>query len=171
MIAIRRLDSDTDRDFYAEAWAWDIDAPRWYQDSDAVFRPESFDEYMKLAHGDDQCDVGVFDDELIGLITVTLRGKGVYEGHLSAKRGANLEMLAEAVLQIRCQLFERGMSEAYLWVAAKNRAIRKLCANAGFYGTFVTMLRGSSHNRPIEWEQWVTTRTQWESEQRIELAA
>jgi hypothetical protein len=165
---IRRL-NPTERDLFAEAWSWRLNAPRWYQDSDKVFGPESFEEFMELAHGEDQADLGVFNPELVGLITLTMRAKNVYEAHLSAKRGTSVDLLSDAAFQVRNLLFEQGMEEGYVWVASKNHAVKRICANAGFYANFVTMLKGLSHGRPIEWHQLVTTRAQWEAQ--LEIAA
>lgn len=167
---IRRLDPIEDRGLYVDAFLWDIDAPRWYRESDKIWRPETLEQYLELAHGEDQIDVGVFNPNLIGLVTITRRAVGVYEGHLSAKRNAPRDVLSQAVYQVRHQLFEIGMREAFVWVASKNRGVIKLCEDAGFYDNFVTMLKGSYHGRVIEWRQMITTRDQWESEQ-VRLAA
>jgi hypothetical protein len=167
---IRRLDPTKDRGLYVDAFLFDLDAPRWYRESDKIWRPETFERYMELAHGDDQIDIGVFENGLIGLVTITRRAQGIYEGHLSAKRNVPRETLSSAVYQIRHQLFEIGMQEAFVWVASKNRGVIKICEESGFYDNFVTMLKGSYHGRVIEWRQMVTTRAQWESEQ-VRLAA
>jgi hypothetical protein len=148
---IRRLSPESDVELYREAFAWDVDAPRWYAQMDSVFRPDSFDECLSLATHDDQVDVGVFEDGLIGLITISRRGPGLYEAHLSAKRGTDLNLLAEAGYQVKEQLFGLGMKRGFVWVAKKNRPVRRLCQLIGFTPDGFTMLRGRYHDKPIEW--------------------
>ena len=173
---IRRLHPIEDESLLREAFEWDAYAPSWYADSDSIFRPGSIEEYLQLAKGEDQIDVGVFDEDLVGLITISRRGDKIYEAHLSAKRGTNVEFLAEAGFQVREQLFEIGMNVGFVWVAQKNLHVKKLCELVGFLPDGLMMLRGSYnvkmldgtiHYKPIEWVRMRTTRNQWESEQRM----
>lgn len=161
---IRRLNPVADEPLLRQAFKWDADVPRWYRDSDAMCRP-SLDVYLRMAHDEDQVDIGVFDgDEMVGLVTFDHKMNGVAEVRLSAKRGAPIDMLTEAAYQLRHQFFSLGMNAGVVWIAKRNRQIVKLCEVVGFVRD-VTMCRGVYHrpkgDRPIEWVRLITTREQW----------
>ena len=167
-LSIRRLNPETDKALFVEAWLWDhVDVPRWYREMDRVFRPEAFEDFLKLAHGEDQADIGVFEnDKLVGLITLSMRAKGMFEAHLSAKRGASVEVLADAGIQVKEQLFrDMGMIEGCLWVARKNYHVRKLCSIIGFRDSGLRIFKGSHRGRVIDWLRLSVTRSEWEAEQ------
>jgi len=118
-----------------------------------------------MAFDERQVDVGVFENEdLIGLVTLTMHSKGVFEAHLSAKKGAPLESLIQASLSIRHELFELGMIEGFVFVASLNRTIIKLCELSGFRRDGVRFLKGKIGNRVIEWVRLSTNRREYEQQ-------
>jgi hypothetical protein len=149
---IRRLDVEKDYELYREAYGWDAGYPRWYKRMDSVFRP-SFDEFITQARTDDQADIGVFDSELIGLISLTVRARGVFEAHLWAKRKSSVDVLACAAFQVRESLRGIGMREVYVWIERKNRAVQKLCAMAGMEFQGITLLKGHG-GKLTEWRRF-----------------
>jgi hypothetical protein len=153
MLTIRRLNPTTDTPLYEAAWQWNADAPRWVRDCAKVF--EAADEAAYLAEATDpaRVDIGVFTPEFTGMITLILRGKGVYEAYLAAKRHSPLDLLGQAVLDVYHTLTSYNMRQTFVWIAARNRAILNLCANVGFAPTGLEMWKGSSHGQPIRWRQ------------------
>lgn len=172
----RRLSPVDDEALLRTAFSWDAYSPSWYADSDSLFRPDSIERYLELTYNENQVDVGVFEGEMIGLITFDCKGNGVFEIRLSAKRGASLETLTEAAYQVRHQIFSIGAKLGIVWIAKRNRSVIKLCERIGFVKDGLTMYRGTHSRRkldgsfvyrPIVWLRMVTTREQWLNEQKI----
>lgn len=153
-MTIRRLDLEKDADAYREAYYWDKDYPRWFRETDSVFKPD-FETFMEQAEKDDQADIGVFNPELVGLVSMTQRGKGIYEAHLRAKRGTDVDVLAQAAFQVRHSLREIGMKEVFVWVNKKNKAVQKLCMMAGMRLQGLTMIKPSGEKLTY-WLRMVT---------------
>ena len=164
----RRLSPVDDEVLLHEAYLWDADAPAWYSAGDALFRPDSVEQYLAMAHDTNQVDIAVFNPDLCGLITFDHKGGGAFEIRLSAKRGTPLETLAYAGQQVRHQIFTIGAKIGVVWIAERNRHVIKLCEAIGFVRDGLTMYRGVYNRkvkRPIEWVRMVTTREQWMGEQ------
>jgi hypothetical protein len=153
MLTIRRLDPATDTDLYRQAYAWTEGAPRWLRDCAKVFEAPDEQGYLEAAENPARVDIGVFTPEFTGMITLILRGKGVYEAYLAAKRHSPLDLLGEAVLDVYHTVTQYNMRQTFVWIAARNRAILNLCEGVGFAPTGLEMWKGSSHGRPIHWRQ------------------
>lgn len=173
---LRRLHPNDDEKLLRDAFMWDAYSPNWYSDSDSLFRPDSVDDYLEMARNENQVDVGIFDGEMIGLVTFDHKGNGIAEVRLTAKRGASLEILTEAAYQLRHQFFSLGMKAGIVWIAKRNRHIVGMCETIGFVRDGLTMYRGTYHRkklngeftyRPILWVRLIATREQWLSDQRI----
>jgi len=152
---IRRLDPQTDEHLLREVYEWDKDYPRWFQDLEKVshWPLEQF-----LAEAPDRADLGVFDDELVALISIIRRAPYVYEGHIWAKRGSRVESLASGVSWVIERLVEDlKMRLGYVWIAKRNLPIKQMCimANLKFDGS--TVIDGESHGKPIEWQRFSTS--------------
>src|SRR6185369_3465490 len=92
---IRRLDPEKDKECLIEAYSWDKDYPRWYQDLEKVSH-WPLEQFLKEAP--DRADLGVFSDEqLVALISIIRRAPYVFEGHIWAKRRSRVDDLAGAV--------------------------------------------------------------------------
>lgn len=151
-MTMRRLDPVKDERLVREAVAWINSAPRWFQDADAVWGKDNADDYLNQMSTDAQADFGVFDDEkFIAVLTVSLKSHGVYESHLMAKRNASSSVITLAIVNLREQMFQHGMIETWLWLARKNFAVRHIVEAAGLIRDGVSMLKGRSHGRPIQW--------------------
>ena len=151
--SIRRLDIAADIALYQQAWRWTADAPRWIRDCAAVYDAACEADYLAAAANPARIDVGVFTPAFTGMVSVILRSKGLYEAYLAAKRGAPLDALGSAVLDVYHTLTAHNMRQAFVWIAARNRAILDLCEGAGFERTGLEMWKGQSHGRPIHWRQ------------------
>lgn len=152
-LAIRRLDPATDADLYRQAFGWIAEAPRWLCDCAKVFEAADEAAYLAAAADPARIDIGVFTSEFTGMITVVLRAKGVYEAYLAAKRHSPLDLLAQAVYDVWRTLTDNGMTQTFVWIAARNRAILQLCETVGFQYTGLSLWKGQSHGRPIHWRQ------------------
>jgi hypothetical protein len=153
---------------FRQAYEWTADAPEWWKAMDRVY-PVSFGDYHLATFDESQFNFGIFDGEMFGLITVNHYGDGVFDVHIAAKRGASVELLAEAACMIRERLFKSGAQAIFGWVAKFNRGIIKVGEACGMHRDGVRMFKGECHGRVIEWVHLITTRAEWESE--IKLAA
>lgn len=152
-LTIRRLNPTTDTALYQAAWQWSLGAPRWLRDCAKVWEAADKTSYLAAAYDSNRIDVGVFNPEFTGMVTVVLRSKGVYEAYLAAARGTTLEDLGAAINDVYRTLISHGMRQSFVWVAARNRAIMQLCEGVGFERTGVELWKGQSHGHPIHWRQ------------------
>jgi len=148
---LRRLETPQDDPLLRQIAEWDKDVPEWYRQMDSVFGIDSAEGLIRLVSAPDNAFIGVFNPTLVGMITLSLAGKNRFAVHLWAKRGASLEVLAEAGYQIREQLVEFGAREIFVWVAEKNRPVRNLCARLGLMPDGVEIIKGSYKKRAIVW--------------------
>jgi hypothetical protein len=146
---IRRLNVDEDYELYKEVYEWEKDYPRWLQDAEKVARL-GFDKFIEQTK--DRADIGVFDPEFIAMISVLKRAPQIYEGHVWAKRGTDIEQLAWVVFNLRKSLEkELGMKACYVWIVEKNLPVKKLCMMAGLVPDGGVLIDGESHGKPIKW--------------------
>jgi hypothetical protein len=170
MTTIRRLNPDTDRGLLVDAYAWEAFAPRWFKDADKVFGPPTLVDFIKGTEQDDRATFGIFDDEIAGLIILTLRDSAV-EADLMARPGVSLEIIAAGASSLRDAVFsDLPVTAIYCWLARKNYPTRKLCAIIGFCDSGLRLLKGVYRGRVIEWYRLEITREAWETEQ-LALAA
>lgn len=149
---LRRLDPETDRDCFVDAWLWDIEAPLWYKAAGRMFGPDTFEDWIEASAEDTRATFGILDPELIGMFILTLRGKGLYEVDFLAKPRCSVRALVEAGLYFRDAVFgDLGAEEVYCWTPRKNIPTRKLCGIIGFHDTGLRLIRGQYRNRAIEW--------------------
>lgn len=151
IVMICRLDPITDEALLREAFAWQRDAPKWFQQMDATFGPDNVDDFLKAIAEPGVILVGIFQDGFIGLIIVAEAGRDVFNSHLCAKRGASLEALAQAAAQVTSDFLQLGMKHGFCWVAEKNRAVQRLCSTIGFQYEGICMYRGTYRGRVIKW--------------------
>lgn len=151
--SIRRLNPATDATLFRQAHGWLVSAPRWQRDAFTVFNSLELDDYLLATYSPNRIDIGVFDGGLTAIITLTLVGPGIYEAHLEARRGTSTEVLTDAIAQVREQMFGRyNARQVFTWQPTANCAVRTIEKAVGFRSSGVSMFRGVSHNRPIEWE-------------------
>lgn len=149
MLEIRRLEVETDGELFREAYGWDESAPRWYTESDAIFRP-TYEDF--ITPDDSQSFIGVFNGSFIALLALTQRAKGIYELHLWAKRGSDAGMIAEAAFHVKESLFkDLGAQKLFAMVARKNYSVKRMCKAVGLEETGVILITGTYHGRCIEW--------------------
>jgi hypothetical protein len=154
---IRRIDPVVNEDLLREAHSWDKDAPDWYRSCDKVFGP-TMDEFLAQTKAEDQIDIGIFAPEFCGLISLTRRAAGIYEAHLRARRRTPLEPLALAGRQVIDDLLGMGMETGYVFVAEKNRPVRKLCCMMGMQPDGIAIYRGSYKGRVVQWLRYSVER-------------
>ncbi len=148
---IRRLDPQKDRDCFVEAWLWETSAPRWYKQSGKVFGPPTLEDFINASKEETRLTFGIFDGELIGMIELTLRGNSI-EADLMAKPRCDAAAVLVNAEALRDKVFEDlEVNDIYVWLPKKNLPTRRLCAIMGFRETGLTILRGTYHERVIEW--------------------
>lgn len=151
---MRRLDPEKDRELYEQVFSWEKAYPRWLRDAEKSCGM-SLDEFLKI---ENRVDVGVFNPELVGMVSINYRGPKVFEGHVWAKRGTRVEFLAGHVNSIKDDLVRQlGMKAFFVWVFKKNLPVKRLCDMIGCVFDGVTTIDGESHGRPIEWQRltWI----------------
>lgn len=159
---LRRLDPIADEPLLHIAFGWLEDAPRWRQESEAIFGTLDREQYLQNAVSPYRVDVGVFDGpEFVADIILYLRAKGVYEAHLEAKPDAIPELVADAARMVAAQLFTNyGAVLIYTWVPHFNRPVHKLNKAIGFGCDNVNMLRGTVRGRLVDWQRYSMRRPQ-----------
>lgn len=150
---LRRLDPKADELLYMQAYSWLAESPRWRKDSEAVWEPE---DYLAATHDPARMDVGVFDGgEMVATITLNLRAVGLYEVHLEAAPRTKVGLVVEAGREAADWMFNcYGAQQIWCWVVRANRPMRKIIKSIGFASSGVTMWRGVSHGKLIEWQQF-----------------
>lgn len=156
---IRRLTID-DADVLREAWNWDTGRPSWYRQMDQVFNRGTVEDFVIQLADPSRAFIGVWSNELYAVVVIQYHGAGVFEGHLLARRGTDIEMIARVVYSLLHDLLDYGLSEAIVWVAERNTSVRKLCARIGFQPDSVWMWKGAYRNRVIKWERYSIRREQ-----------
>lgn len=149
---IRQL-TPNDTELLREAFSWREQMPRWYREMDSVNGRElTLDEF--LADSTQTLEFAVFDDEMIGLISLAPLGNDRYEAHLKAKRGADPEKLALAAFSIRAWAFKNGAKEIVAWVCRQHVSVKHLLGLGGLLPDTVTRIKGFMHGKLIYWERW-----------------
>lgn len=148
---IRRLNASNDREHFVTAWGWLESSPSWRQATEAIFGADTLETYLYNAADEHSIAIGVFDNELVAVFSLTLRGKATYEAHLAAKRGTDPELVARAGCVIRAQLEDYGMQHTFAWVPRWNRPLRYILKANGFTRDHIVMFRGVHRGRIIEW--------------------
>lgn len=148
-----RLLTQNDTALFRQAYDWRERMPRWYREMDSVEGHElTFDEF--LADSQRTLEFGVFEDGLIGLISLAPLGNNRYEAHLKSVRGADPERLALAAFSIRDWAFRHGVQEIIAWVAAKHVSVKQLLLLAGLLPDTVTRIKGEMMGGLIYWERF-----------------
>lgn len=76
--------------------------------------------------------IGVFDNDLLALVTFQPCGNGVYEVHVDCPRNADSEMLIIALLNLRRIVFEQwGAREVFAGVISRNYGIIRIAEECG----------------------------------------
>jgi hypothetical protein len=147
-VKLQRLNPATDVDLYDQMRSWDETAPRWLRDMDAAF----------ICRGEDEIHIGVYEESLIAVITLTRHAAGIYEAHLRAARGTSLTTLAIAALSVQRQLWTIGAKLIFVYVGERNKPVRQLCDNIGFQPDGIVVYKGSSHGRIVKWVRYSSIR-------------
>lgn len=148
---MRRLEK-TDTVLIKEALSWSEGAPRWFRDADRAWGTITPDKYIEQM--DDQADFGVFDGELVAVITLSLEGKGIFNSHLMVKRKAPVGLIVVSAVSIIRQLFENGMREGWAWPNKRNYGLRRILELIGMKRDGLEIIKGQSHGRPLTWVRY-----------------
>lgn len=152
---IRRLHLPEDESLLRTAYKWDAAYPRWWREMDSVFNSGTEDDFLERASDPLTAHIGVFDsDDLIALVIIATPAPTIHEGHLLAKRGANRQLITATLVTLISDLFNLGMTQAFVWVAERHTGLRELCATMGLQPDGLVMWRGSYHGRPIRWVRY-----------------
>lgn len=143
---LRRLTSE-DSGLLREAFAWDANAPPWFQAANIAFGPNDVEAFLNR----DAIAIGVFDPELIAVIVLTQTAPHMFNADLLAQRRADVVAIAAGASVVIDDFLRMGMKFGYCWVAEKNRGVRKLCGTIGLTRNGLTLYRGSYRGRNIKW--------------------
>jgi len=156
---IRRL-TVADADLLRLAYEWDRGRAQWYVEMDRVFNSGSVDDLLAKLSDVNHAFIGVFDPALTAIVIIQHHEQGQFEGHLMARRGANLQLIKSVISYLLYDLLNLGLSEAFVWVAEKHRSVRKLCANIQFQPDGLVMYKGAYRRRVIKWIRYSIQREQ-----------
>lgn len=153
-LTIRRLDPAQDEFLIEHAFSWLLNSPIWRQNTEEVFGTLNYQDYLAAHHDSGRVGIAVFEGKYHrATVTLHLTAKHTYEVSLEADRATSLGVLMEAGRLIRDQLFGLYNAElVYAWVPMHAVGVRAVLTSIGFTTDRVTMLRGVTHSRLIEWE-------------------
>lgn len=159
-VELKRLEPERDGRLVREAVGWLAGQPRFFQDCDAAWEGmQDAEDYLRLMREGKQADIGIFDGrEFVGVITVTLEGKGTFNSHLMVRRGASAAVIAAGAAGVLRGLFGQGMKEGWSWLARKNHGARWIVEAIGMRLDSVEQIKGASHGQPIEWVRYSVRR-------------
>lgn len=148
---LRRISPLSDRQLFVAAYNWLATSPQWRRDSEAAFGVTDLPSYLKAAGEPARVCTGVLAPDLCALISMTVTGRNAVEVHLEAKRGTDAEVVVAAGCEVRDQLFRYGIDYGYTWIPRWNRRVCNINKAIGFRPDNVSMWRGSTGERTIEW--------------------
>lgn len=151
---LRFLDPEKDLPLYEEAWCWQFEKPRWWRELFDIWQ-EKKEEFLKNRFRETRADIGVFDDreKFVALISLDAAAAGIFEAHFECRRGTSPELLTDAIISAKEHVLGNGAREIFIFVAAPNRPLLKICENCGFERTNIRILYGEFRGAPVAWEQ------------------
>jgi hypothetical protein len=152
MITVRLLDSEQDKDFLIEAWHFKDTAPRWFRECLDIFK-ETIDEYLESAR--DEFHFGVFDDEgLAATVRLIPERPTIWNLHLYARKGASLDILLAAGIDIRERMLPHGAT-FYGYLPVRNKGVSWLYEALGFVDSGLRLYKGVVHGKVVEWKHYI----------------
>jgi hypothetical protein len=149
---IRLLNIETERDLFIEAYNWRYEAPRWFQECLDIWK-ETLEDYLE--NSKDELHYGVWDGEvLIAVIRLIQDVPGLFNIHLSVRKGTDWNVLLAAGNCLRDFLFSAGIQGAYGYLPVINKSISKLYECLGFTDSGIRVFKGIVHGRLMEWKHY-----------------
>jgi hypothetical protein len=162
---LRRLDPNdpAEEAMLKVAVEWETEnIPIWWSNAQQVFGADTWEESLERSRRPEQIDVAVFSrgTEYVGLITLVLIAPKTCEFFFSAPRRSDAELLALACFQIGKQvLIDDQVAERLIsWVCSRHRGAMRVNLECGMERDGLTMYKGRSHGRPLEWIRMTLTR-------------
>jgi len=162
---LRRLDPDNsdDQAMLKIAFDWETEnIPLWWANAQQVFGVDTWEESLERSRRPEQIDVAVLDRDSIynGLITLVLVAPKTYEFFFSGPRRSDAGLLALACFQVGKQmLIDDQIAELLIsWVCSRHRGALRVNQECGMEPDGLTMYKGRSHGRPLEWIRMRLTR-------------
>lgn len=145
------------------AFGWETEnIPVWWSNAQRIFGADTWEESLARSCRPEQIDIAVLDHDHIysGLITLVLVQPKTYEFFFAAPRRSDAELLALACFQVgKRLLIDDGVAERLIsWVCARHRGAMRLNLTCGMRPDGLTMYKGRSHGRPLEWRRMSLTR-------------
>lgn len=144
-----------------QAFLWETEnVPVWYANANQVFGADTWEESLKRSRRDIQIDVAICDEDggFAGLITVVMLERGVWETFISGPRKSDGELITEAAFAMAKNMFDAGIAEEFIsWVCTRHAGALALNKACGMVEDGVTMIKGSSHGKPLEWKRLILT--------------
>lgn len=156
MLEVRPLRPGDDLSLLALVYGWARGGRAWLRESQGVWGREGFGPFA-LAHSKDRVTFGLFrGGRMFAAITLVACGPGLYECHLSARKGADASAVTGCAVELKARLFAAGARELFAWVDARNAGTRRVLADCGFRDAGLVMLKGERRGRLVEWRLMVT---------------
>jgi hypothetical protein len=151
-IELRLLDIDKDRELFIEAYNWRNRAPRWFRECLNIWK-ESLEEYLENAVTEFHYGVWV-DGEFQASIRLIETVPRIFNIHLYARRGVNLEDLYVSGVTLRDFLVKQGIAGFYGYLPIINKGISHLYECLGFEDTGIRVFKGVIRGRVVEWKHY-----------------
>lgn len=162
---LRRLDPNKPNDeaMLKIAFEWETEnIPLWWADAQRIFGVDTWEESLARSRRPDQMDIAVLSRDAIysGLITLVMVAPKIYEFFFSAPRQSDAELLSLACFQVGKQLLidDQMADQLISWVCSRHRGALKVNTECGMERDGLSMFKGRSHGRPLEWFRMRLTR-------------
>jgi len=158
----RRINPQTEKYLFAQAWLWAADYPGWFQQIDAIDRP-SFEGWHEIACKPTTLTWGIWkEDRLRALIQFTESEPGYFEAHFDSDGSLERDELADAIFSAGWEIFLAGAQMIFAWVAKQHRACQQICNSCQLFWDGARQLRGQLKGKPVEWLRLTLPRDRWE---------
>lgn len=135
----------------AEAAAARLLAREWFKQAPAWLR--AADAADVEADTADSLHFGIWTDgRLVALLRFTELQPCVFEMHLDAERGSNVEAICSVTAHIADAMMDKaGAVVIFAWVLKHNRVIRRMLEGGNAYWDGARRLKGTHRGRSLEW--------------------
>lgn len=156
MLSVRSLNPPDDLSLLATVHGWVRGSARWLRESQDVWGRKDFGPFV-LEHFEGRITFGLFrGGKLFAAVSLDSCGRGLYECHLAAGKGAGGVDVAVGAEALKEKVFAAGAKELFAWIDSKNVGVRRVLNSCGFRDAGLVMLKGARRGRLVEWRLMVT---------------
>ncbi len=150
MLAYRRI--ETNKKLARQIWLAEESAPRWFMSASHVWTPD-YKSFLKFWS---KCReiYGLFEnDVLISAVYFEFLSEHSVNLHVSVVEKCDQKKLVRFFKSLKILQEQNGVKSFEGWMLDKNKGLRKLGNEAGFYETGLKMCYGNDGKRVFNWVQ------------------